>query len=266
MTDDIHALIGAYAIDAVTDQERADFEEHLAVCGHCRDELAGMREAAALLGGSDPATPPESLRGSVLAGIKAVRPLPPVVPGQADDTSHREQPSGAEPAAEGHSGHSDSPAPVSISSRRTRRWLIAAVAAAVIVVGGITWHPWTHTSPPASVTAVSKVLHAPDAHRLVKHLEGGSATVVYSRKLGRSVLETHGVAPAPAGHTYQLWYMTADGTATGAGFITPTGTGHATVLLKGDADKAALLGITVEPAGGSPQPTTKPILAVRLTS
>ena len=46
---DIHALSGAYAIDALDDVERARFERHLAECADCRAEVASLREAAALL-------------------------------------------------------------------------------------------------------------------------------------------------------------------------------------------------------------------------
>jgi anti-sigma factor RsiW len=37
---DIHALSGAYAVDAVDDIERASFERHLASCPTCRAEVA----------------------------------------------------------------------------------------------------------------------------------------------------------------------------------------------------------------------------------
>ncbi|MBB2891567.1 anti-sigma factor [Flexivirga oryzae] len=257
MNDDIHALIGAYALDAVTDTERTEFEAHLQACGECRAELAGLREATAMLGAAEQATPPPALRDAVLSGISAVRPLPPVVdagtssPGRhtarSDDGGTRADLSERQPG------------------RRPWRWLVAAAAAAAIIVGGIAWHPWTG-SHPATVSATQQVLQASDAHRYVTHLDGATATVVFSPKLGKSVLESEHMAAAPAGHTYQLWYMTASGKATSAGLFTPPSDGTGRVLLTGDADRAALVGITVEPRGGSPQPTTKPIMTVRLTS
>src|SRR5690349_5461481 len=78
MTDhDQHALSGAYAVDALDADERARFEAHLATCADCREEVASLQEAAALLG-TDPVEPPSSVRDSVLAGIASIRPLPPV--------------------------------------------------------------------------------------------------------------------------------------------------------------------------------------------
>ncbi len=46
---EIEELIGAYALDAVDDDERNAVEQHLAVCARCRAELVEHREVAALL-------------------------------------------------------------------------------------------------------------------------------------------------------------------------------------------------------------------------
>ena len=46
---DVHALSGAYAVHGLADDERAEFEQHLAVCPACREEVAGLQEAAASL-------------------------------------------------------------------------------------------------------------------------------------------------------------------------------------------------------------------------
>ena len=75
--NDIHALSGAYAVDALDDIERAGFERHLAECADCRAEVASLREAAGLLAEDSAADPPAELRDRVLAGIRTVRPLPP---------------------------------------------------------------------------------------------------------------------------------------------------------------------------------------------
>lgn len=257
MNDDIHALIGAYALDAVTQAERAQFEGHLAACGHCRAELIELRETQAALGGAVPATPPPALRSAVLDGITTVRQLPPIVDRDDDEPAagRLPRPSRAARRRDLQSG----------TRTHLRRWLAAAAAAAVLLVGGIAWHPWTG-SEPATVSATQQVLHAPDAHRYVRHLEGATATVVFSPRLGRSVLTTANLSPAPAGHTYQAWYLTPAGKATSAGLVEPSRSGHSVTLLDGRADDTALIGVTVEPAGGSRQPTTKPIMTVNLAS
>ena len=75
---EIHALSGAYAVDALDDIERAQFERHLAECAECRAEVDSLREAAALLAETTAATPSDALRDRVLADIATVRPLPPL--------------------------------------------------------------------------------------------------------------------------------------------------------------------------------------------
>ena len=47
---DLHTLAGAYAMDAVGTADRARFEQHLAACDECREEIRGLREATARLG------------------------------------------------------------------------------------------------------------------------------------------------------------------------------------------------------------------------
>ncbi|MBD8607892.1 MULTISPECIES: zf-HC2 domain-containing protein [unclassified Aeromicrobium] len=39
---DGHALLGAYAVDAVDDRERWTFERHLGTCDACWDEVASL--------------------------------------------------------------------------------------------------------------------------------------------------------------------------------------------------------------------------------
>ena len=76
---DVHALSGAYALDALDDIERAGFERHLAICETCREEVASLQEAAAVLSEAYEMTPPAVLRERVMAEIATFRPLPPLV-------------------------------------------------------------------------------------------------------------------------------------------------------------------------------------------
>ncbi|WP_447644328.1 zf-HC2 domain-containing protein [Nocardioides zeae] len=74
--NDIHALSGAYAVDALSDEERRGFEEHLEACPSCREEVDSLREAAALLPATTETAPSPAIRAAVLASIAQVRPLP----------------------------------------------------------------------------------------------------------------------------------------------------------------------------------------------
>jgi anti-sigma-K factor RskA len=87
--------------------------------------------------------------------------------------------------------------------------------------------------------------------------------VVVSASLGEAVFVADDLQAAPAGETYQLWFVNADGSAASAGTFAPHD-GDAAVPLVGSPGAAAAVGMTLEPAGGSPQPTTQPVLAIPL--
>src|SRR5689334_21724019 len=173
---DIHGLSGAYAVDAVDDIERADFERHLATCADCQAEVSSVREATATLAEAVQVAPPPELRADVLAGITRVRPLPPVV---EEHTVDRQ---------EGPAGH--------------RRWfpaLVAAVVLAIVGVGATVWQPWQDDTS-TTLSAADRVLQAPDAQRFTKTLDNGAtATIVRSASEHRAVLVADGMPAAPDG-------------------------------------------------------------------
>jgi anti-sigma-K factor RskA len=223
---DIHHLTGAYALDAVDDIERARFEQHLAECEDCRLEVASLREAAGLLSETTAVTPPPALRESVLAGISQVRPLPPIV--------HR----------------------TPVVQRRWFPLLVAAAVVAILGVGAAIWQPWA-PSQDSSLTAAEQVLEAGDARSVAVDLgDAGKATVTRSESVGKAVITTDDMAPAPSGKVFELW-LQVDGEMVPAGLMPP---GEDTqMVLEGDATTATAVGITVEPEGGSPEPTSDPI-------
>lgn len=225
---DIHKLSGAYALDALDDFERARFDQHLSTCDDCRAEVSGMRETAALLAETTTVAPPASLRVSVLAGISQVRPLPP----------ETRRPEGAD-----------------------RRWFPLLVAAALVIItglGALAWQPWS--ADESQLSATEQVLQADDAKEVTVDLgEAGRATVVRSKSVGKAVIKTEDMASAPSGKVYELWLESADGVMVPAGLMPDKA--DQTVVLEGDAANAKAAGITVEPAGGSTEPTL-PIIAV----
>ena len=57
MKREAHTLAGAYAMDAISEPDRARFEAHLARCEECAQEIASLREATARLAGATAVTP-----------------------------------------------------------------------------------------------------------------------------------------------------------------------------------------------------------------
>jgi anti-sigma-K factor RskA len=232
---DIHALSGAYAVDAVDDIERARFEKHLAVCAECQAEVASLREATGVLSETTAAEPPAALRDRVLAEIATVRPLPPLTTPGATSEEARRQP------------------------RRFRLVALAAAAAVLAAVGvGVATQPWADETSQTQLSAADQVLKAPDAKRTSLDFDDGAkATVVHSDSVGKAVIVTEKMPPPPNGMVYQLWLDQPASGMVSAGLMPIEA--DQTMVLEGDAATAKAAGITIEPAGGSDHPTSKPI-------
>jgi anti-sigma-K factor RskA len=228
---DIHALSGAYAVDALDELERARFEQHLAACTECRAEVNSLRETTVGLSELTSTPPPPALRASILSEIRTIRPLPPEV----------SQPSAA--------------------PRRRSRLVRLAAAAALIATAGVGTAIVLHQTEngASQVTSLSaQVLHAADAREVDVDLPGPAlARMVRSVSVGRAVLVTRDMPAPPAGKVYQLWLQDPAGRMVSAGLM-PSG-GSQTVVLQGNASEAKAAGITVEPAAGSVQPTSAPL-------
>jgi anti-sigma-K factor RskA len=240
---DIHALSGAYAVDALDDDERTLFEQHLAACPECRAEVRSFCETAALLGETEAQTPPPTLRDSVLSGIGAVRPLPP-------ETTE------ATPAAEAPAGGT-----VTTLRRRTLP-ILAAAAAILIALGVVVAHPWTGGSSRANLA--EQIQKAPDAVRITESVKGGGTlTIVRSASLKRAVMIGSDVPSPKAGTTYELWLQQPGQGMVSAGLMTDV---TEPTVLTGDAATAEAAAVSVEPETGSSQPTTKPIALFPLSA
>ena len=113
---------------------------------------------------------------------------------------------------------------------------------------------------PGSAEQIAAVLAAPDAETVTVTANGSSATAVISRQRSEIVFVSRGLPDAPADRTYQAWMIGPSG-ARSAGLLGPTG--QRPLILRGPADATAL-GVTIEPARGSRQPTSDPVLLLEL--
>jgi anti-sigma factor RsiW len=244
MATDIHALAGAYALDAVDDLERAAFDRHLAGCESCQAEIDELRETAARLADSIWSVPPPRLRAGVLAAIGRTRQVsaPPAVP--------REHPA------------------------RWRRWT-AAAAAAVVVAGGATAVTWTVQDQRvrderrlAQVAEqrearIRQILAAPDLVVRTAPMVGGGKVTVASSALQRSGVVLLGADAAPSGgRVFQLWTIRGEA-ATSAGVLN-VGQTTAVQIVDGLPGSDAF-GVTAEPPHGSTSPTLPLVAQVSLT-
>jgi hypothetical protein len=142
--------------------------------------------------------------------------------------------------------------------------IIASVAAAfALFAGGLAVGTAVQPSSTTSASALTQVVAAPDAQHLAASFgsDKGSVAVVASAELGRSVIVMKNAPAPPSGKTYEAWYL-RDGAAIPAGTVDPSGT-VTTMTLDGTYSAGDGIALTVEPAGGSKQPTTKPVFAVQ---
>ncbi|GHJ37144.1 anti-sigma factor domain-containing protein [Streptomyces sp. TS71-3] len=242
---DLHALSGAYALDALSREESEEFARHLRRCEACAQEVRELRETAARLALAVAEVPPAGLRSRVMAALPEVRQHPP----------------GAREAA------------VVPLRRRWRRGLpyLAAAACLVfaVVTGALAVDAHREVERQRSRTAraqqqaeaLSTLMAAPDASFRPAGLKGGgTATLVSSRRLGQAAFVYRGLPALPDGRVYELWFSRG-GTMHPAGLLAH-GRASGSTLLAGALDGADGVGVTAEPGGGSPRPTGPPLALI----
>lgn len=235
-TDNIHMLAGAYALDALDDLERVRFEAHLDACDSCATEVASFHDTTALLGAADELPVSADLRSRVLADIEHVRQVGPVT--------------------------------ARVSSLAPRLVSVAAAVLAVAVLGlsVVTAGLRREVDELEPYADIAAIIQAEDAVTLTEQVGDAQLRVVASPGTGAGAVLANGMEQAPTGHAYQLWLLTEDERALPAGLLDIGQDGHGEHVMEGDMDGVVAVGLTVEPAGGSEQPTTEPIAVVPLSA
>jgi anti-sigma-K factor RskA len=225
---DLIDLATPYALHAVPESEYAEIERRVAaapphVARAFADEVRGVREAMAVISAATAVEPPAQLRDRVLAevGSDAVRVLRP----------------------------------------RIKRWQTAVLAAAAALVIGLgALGVGMALRPAPSPSTAAQVFAAPDVRTVSGDIPtGGTATVVYSRDKNAGVLVMNNVTPPTQGTVYQMWLIDDKGPHS-AGTMDAKAVAPSTTAVLPDLGDSKALAFTVEPPGGSAQPTT-PIFA-----
>jgi anti-sigma-K factor RskA len=252
---------GSYVLNAMDANERDDFEAQLAESEELRNEVTELTDTAVLLGlAVPPVTPPPALKQNIMARLSGIPQLAPDDEPErlAPVTVLRAVPAGADVA---------SPALTKARARWYRRpgvIVAASVAAVVLVFGGVYGASVAlqGSSSSQQATALAAISSASDVQRAEASVStGGTATLVWSNMLGKSALIGKNLKPLPSNKTYEAWYINSAGQAIGAGLFESSGKSTLQVLT-GTMRAGDTIGVTVEPAGGSTSPTTKPIVAI----
>ncbi|GAB4588132.1 anti-sigma factor [Nocardia sp. IFM 10818] len=255
---DLAEFAHPYALDALTEAERRSVEALLSRADEVdaasfRATVREIRETLATMTAVDAQDAPAALEASIQRAL--------------------DEQIAAEAAAE-RSGRAPGMTPepregirperaAALRSRRALGWLAAAAAVAALVIGGLVVKDLVQHRDSETLTA-ERIRTERDARTETAGLAGGgSVTVDTSRVLDAALVFFDGVpAPAP-GRAYQLWLIPEGGTPVSAGVPETLPTENAPLLVRlGDA---RTLAVSIEPVGGSPQPTTDPIVAVPLS-
>ncbi|WP_406195084.1 anti-sigma factor [Streptomyces sp. NBC_01017] len=235
---DAHDLAGAFAVDALTREEREAFRRHLADCADCAHETLRQQEAAGWLALAAARTPPPRLKERVLAEVARTPQLPPKPPGPGGRRIRRSTPP-------------------------LLHLALAASLAAAAALGGLA--AWQHQEAQearqearSQAADLGRLFAAPDTTFVKKDLDyGGSGTVAISRDLNEAVYFCQDLAPLPADKTYQMWYVDPGDAVRSAGLLAAKAGLQSASLPPPGA--AAALAVTVEPSAGSSHPTSDPV-------
>jgi anti-sigma-K factor RskA len=230
-------LLGAFAVDALEPDEKAQVERHLRDCAACRREVAEHRDVAATFV-EETVEPPPQIWEHIVERLEP--PAPPALP------AHDERRS---------------------VSRRT---VISLAAAALVVIAGLgiavvalaERAPKPSTSQAALQQAARTALTAPGARRTTLRSSDGRLSIdVVILPSGRGYLVSNNLPSLPNGQTYQLWAET-NNQLVSFGVL---GQSPGVTSFRVEPPVVALA-VTNEPAGGVPAPTRAPLLSGPLSS
>ncbi|MFE0516132.1 anti-sigma factor domain-containing protein [Streptomyces sp. NPDC058964] len=255
--EDLHSLAAPYALDALDPGERRRFEKHLAGCDRCAAEVRALSEDAVRLAWSTAAPPPVAMRDRVLAAVRATpqEPLP-----------ARERTAQLPPHVWG-----TQPVPARARTPRTRPLFVpfaTATAAAALVVAGLFAIQAGRTqdrldAERAQAREIAHVLAAPDVRTTSSEdARGRSIGVIASASEGRAVVTLSGYGDPPGGRVHQLWLMRPHVQPRSLGLFE----GDTPLVATGLGKSSTSLAVTVEPDGGSTQPTSQPVVQLTLKS
>lgn len=148
------------------------------------------------------------------------------------------------------------------SSRSLRGWLIGAVAAAAIVVAG----SFGVNSFIQAQDPVNQVISAADAKISTVAVQGGGeAKINLSGSKQAAVVQMSNVPTPQAGKSYQLWLIPVGGGAPSSLGLMSSAEDLGKPALVQNVKTGETLAITVEPAGGSAEPTTNPVMVAPIS-
>jgi len=255
-------LAGLYVLDALTPDEKQAVDAHLEDCHEEHpdfEELGAVVPALATL--VDPVAPPAALKAAVMAAYRA----------EVGASSNAQ-------ATPWQINVGDRTPARSLSRSRMPAWTgwaaagVAVLLLAVLSVVGLNLRAQADhaNAVAAEMSQAIAALTAPGSQVVTLHGSGPAADVngfaaFPASTTGNGYMVMTHVPPAPSGKMYQAWYI-VDGTPTSAGTMSVDPDGKVVAAGLKPLDGATTVAVTVEPAGGSQQPTSEPIITGTVTA
>jgi anti-sigma-K factor RskA len=228
--------VAAYALGVLPPDEAAAVASHLQTCAECREEYRLLRPAVTAVAYSAETCADADSGALIASPLLKARVMKEVRAG----------------------------ATRSVTPRRSPAVLVAAACLALAIVSGLvslslSGRVGRDRALIAQQDQTIADLTAPDA---THHQFTGGDVLTRGSHL---YIAVHGLPVPPPGKVYQAWTL-AKGAKTVAPSVTfaPESQGVTVVRLPEAATTLAAVAVSVEPVGGSKQPTTKPIAMVRL--
>jgi len=238
MTANLHTLVGAYALDALTTDDQQEFEQHLPTCTNCGSDLVELRATAARLSDTTWQSPPAEMKARLMDAV-------------ANTAQER-------------------PRVATMAGRERRRFLPALLAAAAVLavlvsLGAFLVERDRLSEAQREQAAMVAVLSAPDVEQQVARLENGATVrMLMSPSLDEAVVTMMDLPALTNDQSYQMWRMQPGGPDPEA-VISAEQSSDSVARVIDDLDDTQAIAVTVEPAGGSDQPTTRPVVTLELT-
>jgi anti-sigma factor RsiW len=265
MPADLHVLddLPAYALGSLEEGEARQVAEHLAGCHTCRAELARYQEVAdELVWAAPAASPPADLKPRLLERVRSL----PVYRTQAVEARGGWPVTAPRDSLAGQGEVSERPAPGREYADRPERFspgrllrvgAIAGVALLFLALGSLLLR---------QITRNTAVLTGPLGMRAIAlqntgAAPGASGIVVVGPDGDNGVIVVDDLPPLDAAHEYQVW-LTRDGETIPGPFFPVDESGYRGMRIEAPESLLTYAGVivTVEPAGGSPEPTGEQVL------